>query len=684
MDEPVCMAMNLPTARNVLARQARELDLPRLKALYVCVIKLHAIYVDQLVRRCVGNGIDHGVTALDILRGGRLLPRHRQLLVRLLNACVEDGYLQVQDGRYSTHTAAPRDAHDDLLDELRGYCEGLDVIAETVQRAGANLYAMMNGEVEPVAVIFPEGASSGVEVLYQDFSFGRYFNQIAAGVVTDLLRSRSTSGGDLPAYRVLEVGGGTGGTTSWLLPTLSGQPGVRYVFTDVSPIFTRRAEQKFAAFDFIEYREFDLQKSAETQGFAAGDYDLIVAANVIHATQHVGETLANLLPLLKPSGKLLMREITQPMRLFDFVFGPLVLPLRDEDARGGELFLTASRWREQCLAAGFVRIEWLPDDGTATSDMSEHIVLATAPGKSGRLVSPRPGLGSGLLGQALANDGSYLADWSDCAGQEAEWQARVGEACAEMANRHGNGRTVPLPDVPARAPDWLNLVRLQWHAKPLEPAWVELSACSSDGTWHGFSGMEIVGDDDTLVLPAVPETHYDWSWERMALGAIQGKAVSGGFRLSDPVGSALETALLAAGVALDMDAGRTLLVIDPSVMALDAVATSSLGVIADADGGDIVVVTRAAWAVAPEDTVNAVQHAVWGLARTAAVEFAAQDAKRTIAVVDLGVASDWRDLVTGLQAAAQGEHWVAVRHGAGRQSASAGARRQGTCGLADL
>lgn len=46
-------------------------------------------------------------------------------------------------------------------------------------------------------------------------------------------------------------------------------------------------------------------------------------------------------PLLKPGGRLLMRE-TQPMRLFDFVFGPLVLPLQDLDAREGELFLTTN------------------------------------------------------------------------------------------------------------------------------------------------------------------------------------------------------------------------------------------------------------------------------------------------------------------------------------------------------
>ncbi|MFD2404646.1 type I polyketide synthase [Azorhizophilus paspali] len=477
---------HLPTARNIVTREARELDLPRLEALYRCVVKLHAIYVDQLLRRCAGDRIDLGVTALDILRDGRLLPRYRQLLVRLLNACTEDGYLQKQDDRYRTRVAAPHAEHERLLDELKGYCEGLDIIAETVQRAGASLYEMMSGEIEPVAVIFPEGASSGVEVLYQDFSFGRYFNRIAAGVVADLVRSWGEPGQPLPQYRVLEVGGGTGGTTAWVLPALSSQTDVHYVFTDISPIFTRRAEKKFANYDFVEFREFDLQKSAEAQGFAAGEFDLIVAANVIHATQHVGNALANLLPLLKPGGRLLMREITRPMRLFDFVFGPLVLPLHDEQARGSELFLSTSHWRDQCLAAGFATVEWLPEDGTATSGMSEHIVLATAPGAPAAQSAPIR-LGTGVLGQALANDGSYLADWSDCAGQDSQWLDRVGEASREMARRHGDGQHVPTVDVPLRAPDWLSLVRLQWQAKLNEPSKIDLTLLGPNGVWQSPS-----------------------------------------------------------------------------------------------------------------------------------------------------------------------------------------------------
>ncbi|MCX2958957.1 MAG: hypothetical protein N6V49_09395, partial [Serratia symbiotica] len=88
----------------------------------------------------------------------------------------------------------------------------------------------------------------------------------------------------------------------------------------------------------------------------------------------------NLRPLLKPGGRLLMREITQPMCLFDFVFGPLVLPLHDIDAREGELFLTTTQWERQCRNAGFTQIDWLPQDESPTANMSEHIILATLPG----------------------------------------------------------------------------------------------------------------------------------------------------------------------------------------------------------------------------------------------------------------------------------------------------------------
>ncbi|MEI8633576.1 class I SAM-dependent methyltransferase [Vibrio sp. PP-XX7] len=289
-------------------------------------------------------------------------------------------------------------------------------------------------------------------------------------------------------WKILEVGGGTGGTTRWLLPELVGQPQLRYEFTDISALFTRRAQEKFAEYDFVDYREFDLQKPAASQGFIAGQYDLIVAANVIHATQHVGRTLDNLRPLLKPGGHLMMREITQPMRLFDFVFGPLVLPLHDLDARGGELFLNKAQWESHCHQAGFDQVVTLPESGQ-TATMSEHILLATLPGGEPFPEQlPLSGDWHPVLGQSLSDRGEYLADWSDCAGDPQRWQTRLQQASELLAERHG-ARYQPLNDTcPEQAPPWLSTVRLHWQAQAFRPARIQLEAYHPEiNGWQALS-----------------------------------------------------------------------------------------------------------------------------------------------------------------------------------------------------
>jgi yersiniabactin nonribosomal peptide/polyketide synthase len=654
----------LAAGRRVAASAAGALDLPRLQALYDCVTKLHAIYVDALVRRCVGERIEQGASAPDILRAGRLLPRHRQLLARLLNSCVEDGYYRRDGPDYATAKAIPHEERATLLDELRGYCEGYDAIADTVARAGEHLHAMMSGQIEPVAVVFPEGSSNGVEVLYQEFSFGRYFNQIAAGVAAGVVRERNEAGGARQPLRILEVGGGTGGTTAWLLPELAGQPGLRYDFTDISAIFTRRAEHKFAAYDFLDYRQFDLQKSPQAQGFGAQAYDLIIAANVIHATQHVGRTLSNLRLLLKPGGRLLMREITRPMRLFDFVFGPLVPPLHDEAARGGELFLSAERWDEQCRAAGFERVDWLPDDGTATARISEHILVARVPGR-GAAAPALPwdeAVGDALLGRPLTGDGCYVADWSDCAGDDAHWHERLASACAELSRRHGDGRALvsrATHDGAAAVPGWLSLVRLRWQGGPFGDARIAVEGLDSEGAWRPLACAGNAMPDDDLPAPcAAPGTHYDWRWRLVAKAAQRAATPNDGYALAGGPEAAAR-ALEEAGITLSPHAGRILLVLDPAEDAPLALAEPVLHALADDARRPLIVVTHAAWALREGECAAAAQRAVWGLLRVAAAE----QPERTIAALDLAASAEWDELPPGLATLGDEERWVALRDG---------------------
>ncbi|MBI6855834.1 alpha/beta fold hydrolase [Pseudomonas cichorii] len=648
----------LEAGRKVVVQEGASLDLPRLERLYVCVTKLHAIYVDQMVRQCVGERIDAGAPALDILRGGRLLPRHRQLLVRLLNACVEDGYYTQEQGRYRTAIPVPYEQRAALLKELRDCCEGLDVIAETVERAGEQLFAMMNGSVEPVAVIFPESASSGVEVLYQQFSFGRYFNQIAAGVITGLInQNRQNGGGPL---RILEVGGGTGGTTAWLLPELKDVADVRYCFTDISALFSRRAEEKFSEYDFVDYAQFDLQKPASEQGFQTGHYDLIVAANVIHATQHVGQTLQNLRPLLKPGGGLLMREITRPMRLFDFVFGPLVLPLHDEQARGGELFLSTGHWQQQCRESGFERLDWLPDDGSATANISEHILLARTEAFS-VIASPASAghdSGSAVLGRQLG-ESLYQPDWRDCAGQAERWQTRLQQACNELAARHGDTRQVPVFTQPVALPEQLEGLSLEWCASPFGIARVTLKQRDDQGQWLLLASADNQQHANASLpaLKAAPGTHYAWQWQPLK---VQDTAIPS-LRIEP---ASVRPALSTVGIAHDPDATACLLIVENGE--LQAITADVLDALNRNTDQPLLVVTRNAWATT---SVNPEQRAIWGLLKVASAE----QPERALAAIDLDGHDEWQQLLPALSAVSApsgrglardgGASWLAIRNG---------------------
>ncbi|WP_019448446.1 type I polyketide synthase [Cupriavidus sp. BIS7] len=623
------------SGRPVAISAAATLDLPRLALLNRCATALHGIYVDTMVRQCVGDAIDERVTLPDIMRGGRLQPRHRQLLARLLRSCVEDGYYRCDDsGRYTATGTVPYAEHQTLLQTLRDCCEGLDVIADTIARGGSQLHAMMRGDVDPVAVIFPDSAETGVEVLYRDFSFGHYFNQIAAAVADGLVHARENG----QPFRVLEVGGGTGGTTTLLLDALAPHVDVHYTFTDISAVFTRRAQARFGHYDFVEYREFDLEKAPAIQGFAAGEYDLIVAANVIHATRHAGHALAMLHTLLQPGGHLMMREITQPMRLFDFVFGPLVAPLQDEAARGGELFLSTDRWAEHCREAGFVQTRWLPENGTPTATMSEHILLARASDPPqhaaafDRATSGVTDTGNPVLGyQTDAN--TYVADWSSCAADSARWHAQLDAAAQALRNRAGH-RKAMIWQAPDATPNDLASVRLRWHDGPFGAATITLDTRDGKAQWQPVAAAHTASDAAPSGLPIArpaPDTRFEQTWQ--------------------PFPCEPTDAVHASVVEIATH--------DAPASTLAALAEPLRHALANAAQDALIVVTRNACAPPGHGPVWPAHHAIWGLMRVAAAE----QPNRALAVIDIPDDDDGSALAVGQGAVAAGARWIAVRNG---------------------
>ena len=73
----------------------------------------------------------------------------------------------------------------------------------------------------------------------------------------------------------------------------------------------------------MSFRTLDIEGGLVEQGFQTGSYDLILAANVLHATGPVEKSLSNVRKLLKPGGKLALIEIITLVPYVNLIFGTL-------------------------------------------------------------------------------------------------------------------------------------------------------------------------------------------------------------------------------------------------------------------------------------------------------------------------------------------------------------------------
>ena len=188
-----------------------------------------------------------------------------------------------------------------------------------------------------------------------------------------------------PNLRILEIGAGTGGTTASVLACLVSKSGrsnySRYTYTDVSSGFFKAAKERFSHATNMEYAVLDISKDPIQQGFTAGSYDLILAANVLHATPKIRDTLMNVRNLLHPGGRLVLQELSPTMRCINYIMG--VLPgwwLGEEDGRHLEPYLPLERWDTELRHAGFQGV----DAGIYDDEMPYQInmsIVSTIPPK---------------------------------------------------------------------------------------------------------------------------------------------------------------------------------------------------------------------------------------------------------------------------------------------------------------
>jgi acyl transferase domain-containing protein/ubiquinone/menaquinone biosynthesis C-methylase UbiE len=277
--------------------------------------EISAKEAEQLIdlrRACLFYIFDalHELTAVDITR---LEWHHRKFYIWMRLQVELARTNELAPGSSEWIRATPKERVK-LLEKVRsGSTNG-----EMVCRLGPLIVSILRGEVTPLEVMLKENLLS--RYYLDGLKWGRANAKL--GELVALYAHKN------PRAKMIEIGGGTGGATSHIMNALGkshsgkGANVASYDFTDVSSGFFEAAKEKFQDWNSVmRYKKLDIEQDPASQGFEEGTYDVVVACQVLHATQSMDNTMANVRKLLKPGGKLFIMETTKDQMDIQFVFG---------------------------------------------------------------------------------------------------------------------------------------------------------------------------------------------------------------------------------------------------------------------------------------------------------------------------------------------------------------------------
>ncbi|NER93852.1 MAG: SDR family NAD(P)-dependent oxidoreductase [Symploca sp. SIO1B1] len=344
-----------------------------------------------------------------------IVPSQRQLFGRLLEILAEVGILKSHQQRWQVQQTLekvnPSEQSQSLLNQYPEEAATLTLL----DRCASQLAVVLRGAIDPVQLVFPQGDLTTATQLYQESSVAQVMNAIVQQAITKAMEKLPPSRG----VRLLEIGAGTGGTTSYILPHLHPNQ-TEYIFTDIGALFMSKAQEKFRDYRFVGYQTLDIEADPTTQGFESHQYDVIIAANVLHATTSLKQTLSHVRQLLAPGGMLVLYEATTRTKSVDLIFGLLEGWWRfsDYELRPDYPLLSRQQWKKVLSETGFTQVVTLPEvEGMAEVLSEQTVIVAQAATTTLEETKETP---KGWL---------ILADQKGIAQQLASQLRSVGEVC---------------------------------------------------------------------------------------------------------------------------------------------------------------------------------------------------------------------------------------------------------------
>jgi amino acid adenylation domain-containing protein len=289
---------------------------------------------------------------------------------------------------------------DVLSAELRDNRPWLAGVIRLIDTAVPRVVEVLRGTVLGTQVMFPGGEMDLVAGFYAGNRLADAANRLTARRIAELVAERLAAMPADATLRILEVGAGTGATTTPVLDALAPHGGrIAYVFSDLSPAFIRRARRQFGAQrPWFAAARFDFD--GDPAGFEdLGSFDLILAANAVHVTADVAGMLDRLSRRLAPGGLLVLNELMRPMDHLTLTFGLLPGWWLAADARAGfGPLLSPDGWR----AALADRFDVVSLDGVRDPEGLVQGVLVAAVRAAVAVARPSAATGDDLTAQVAA------------------------------------------------------------------------------------------------------------------------------------------------------------------------------------------------------------------------------------------------------------------------------------------
>ncbi len=292
--------------------------------------------------------------------------RFERFFRAIISTLESNGWIRVRNEDVHFLEGFPRSelALSDLKDECRKFGARYSQYLPHVELLLAcvdNTFDILKGRRSAVETIFPDMSMRLVERVYNGNALSDYYNRHTGAVVRAeverILRTNPRT-----KVNVLEIGAGTGGTSSYVFDDLKGLgANINYQYTDIAVSLVQYGKETYGGrLESMEFKLLNIEKDPLEQGFEPGAVDIVLSANAIHATSDIVRVLGNVRKLMKDSGTVVLNEVTHFHIYSTLTFGLLDGWWLFEDEAGRiphSPLLTFNQWERAFEHSGFCSLQ---------------------------------------------------------------------------------------------------------------------------------------------------------------------------------------------------------------------------------------------------------------------------------------------------------------------------------------